>query len=273
MNYSSIGFIGSGNMGGALARCAARSIERIGSGRILLANRTAKKAEMLANEVGGTVCSNNDIAGNCDLIFIGVKPQFTAEMLDGIAPVLASRADRFILVSMVAGLTTERICELAGGDYPVIRIMPNTACAIGEGVMQYCFRGTTEEETNAFRELMSSAGLIDEIPEKLLDAASSVSGCGPAFLCLALEGMADGGVALGLPRDKALKYAEQTFAGLGKLALETGLHPGVLKDQVTSPGGTTIQGVRALENRGVRAAFMEAVIAAFEKTAELKKNT
>ena len=140
-------------------------------------------------------------------------------------------------------------------------------------MIQFCTSGVTDEETEAFLNLMKDAGEFDAIPEKLIDPASAVSGCGPAYLCLALEGMADGGVSLGLPRDKAIRYAAQTILGLGKLAMETGLHPGVLKDQVTSPGGTTIQGVRVLENYSVRAAFLEAVIASFEKTAELKKNT
>ncbi len=271
MNFNRIGFIGCGSMGGALAKCAAMSMARAGHGELLLANRSAKKAEALATETGGTAVSNEEIARCAELIFIGVKPQFTEEALSPLVPILAARKDRFLLVSMVAGLTMERIRTLAGGSYPVIRIMPNTACAVGAGMMQYSSVDATREELEAFCTLMRPSGTLDELDEKLLDAAASVSGCGPAFLCLVLEGMADGAVSLGLPRDKALKYAAATLEGLGRLSLESGMHPGALKDQVTSPGGTTIQGVRALENFSVRAAFIEAVTAAYDKTQELKK--
>ena len=273
MIYHRVGFIGCGNMGGALASCAAKGIARQGCGTLLLADVDAGKAQALAERTGGEVVSNGELAGKCDLIFLAVKPQFLEDALAGVAPLLLSRTDRFVLVSMVAGVPMARVRELAGGAYPIIRIMPNTAAFVGAGMIQLCADGASAEEVAAFRALMADAGVLDELPERLIDAASAVSGCGPAYLCLALEGMADGGVSLGLPRDKALLYAAQTIAGLGRLAVETGLHPGVLKDQVTSPGGTTIQGVRALENYSTRAAFMEAVIAAYEKTVQLKEET
>ena len=271
--YRRIGFIGCGNMGGALAKCAAKGIARIQSGELLLSDALFEKAEALAEITSGRVCSNETLAEECDFLFLAVKPQMLEDLMQQIAPVLCKRNGRFVLVSMVAGVEISRIRELSGGEFPVIRIMPNTAAAVGAGMIQFCSSGISEEEEEAFLELMRDAGAFDRIPEHLIDAASAVSGCGPAYLCLALEGMADGGVALGLPRDKAIRYAAQTILGLGKLAMETGLHPGILKDQVTSPGGTTIQGVRALENFSVRAAFMEAVIASYEKTEELKKNT
>lgn len=271
--YQRIGFIGCGNMGGALARCAAKGIGRTSCGELFLADAISEKAESLAAAISGTICTNETLAKNCDLLFLAVKPQMLEDLMKEISHCLAERTDRFVMVSMVAGVEMGRIHELAGGEYPVIRIMPNTAAAVGAGMIQFCTSGVTDEETEAFLNLMKDAGEFDAIPEKLIDPASAVSGCGPAYLCLALEGMADGGVSLGLPRDKAIRYAAQTILGLGKLAMETGLHPGVLKDQVTSPGGTTIQGVRVLENYSVRAAFLEAVIASFEKTAELKKNT
>ena len=271
--YQRIGFIGCGNMGGALAKCAAKGIERTGFGKLLLADATPSKAEALAAATNGQVCTNETAAERSDLLFLAVKPQMLEDLMHEISPVLRARTDRFVLVSMVAGVETGRIRELAGKEYPVIRIMPNTAALVGAGMIQYCSFGVTDGETETFLSLMQDAGAFDPIPEKLIDAASAVSGCGPAYLCLALEGMADGGVALGLPREKAIRYAAQTILGLGKLAMETGLHPGILKDQVTSPGGTTIQGVRALENFSVRAAFMEAVIASYEKTQELKDNT
>ncbi len=262
--YQTIGFIGCGNMGGALARAVR------GRGELFLANRSPEKAEALAKEIGGTVCDNETVARTCSLIFLGVKPQMMAGMLAPLRPVLAARKDRFVLCSMAAALTAADIRAMAGGDYPVIRITPNTPVAVGAGVIQVCALGATEEEVAAFCGLLEKAGLVDVVDEHLLDAAACISGCGPAFLCLAMEAMADGGVACGLPRAKALRYAAQTLVGTGLLALETGAHPGAMKDSVCSPGGTTIQGIRALENAGVRAAFFEAVTAAFEKTLALR---
>ena len=263
--FQRIGFIGTGNMGGAIAAAVA------GQGRdILLCNRTPDKARVLADKLHARVGENPQAAGECQLIFLGVKPQMMAGMLGDIAPVLAAREDRFVLVTMAAGLSCQRIRELAGGDYPVIRIMPNTPCAIGVGVVQVCGLGVTEVEFSAFEALMAPAGLIDRVDEKLIDAACAVSGCGPAFAYLFIEALADGGVACGLPRDKALAYAAQMVAGSARMVLDSGKHPGALKDAVCSPGGTTIQGVRALEEGGFRAAAMNAVIAAYEKTLELK---
>ena len=172
---------------------------------------------------------------------------------------------------MAAGLTARRIQELAGGNYPVIRLMPNTPVAVGAGVIQFCGRDTREEELEDFQTLLAPAGLVDQVDEGLIDAACAVSGCGPAFCALLAEALADGAVACGLPRAKAQRYAAQTMEGTARLMRQTGQHPGVMKDAVCSPGGSTIQGVRVLEEKGFRAAAMDAVIAAFEKTQALGK--
>lgn len=265
---ASIGFIGTGNMGSALARAVCKSA---GGEAVLLANRTPAKAQALAQELGCAVGENAQVAKECRLIFLGVKPQMMAGMLAEIAPVLKARTDGFILVTMAAGLPCRKIQELAGGDYPVIRVMPNTPAAIGQGVVQVCALGVEQEQLAEFTALMAPAGLIDPVPESMIDAASAVSGCGPAFVYLFLEALADGGVACGLPRDKAQAYAAQTLVGAAQMVLDSGKHPGALKDAVCSPGGTTIQGVRALEEGGLRAAAMNAVIAAYEKTLSLSK--
>ena len=263
--FRKIGFIGTGNMGGAIATAVA------GQGaELLLANRTPEKAQALAEQLGARVVKNPEAAGESDLLFLGVKPQMMEGMLRDIAPVLRTRETPFVLVTMAAGLTCESIRDMVGGDYPVIRIMPNTPCAIGRGVVQYCSLGVGEEELEEFAALMAPAGLIDRVDEKLMDAASALSGCGPAFAYLFMEALADGAVACGLPRDKALAYAAQMVAGSAEMVLQSGKHPGALKDAVCSPGGTTIQGVRALEEGGFRAAAMNAVIAAYEKTLALK---
>lgn len=266
--FQSIGLIGTGNMGAAVARAASKGAA---GAPIYLANRTPAKAEKLARELNCRTTDNFTVAQQCGLIFLGVKPQLMGRLLSELAPVLAARKDRFVLASMAAGLSTHTIQEMAGGKYPVIRLMPNTPVAVGAGVVQYCGLDTAEEELVEFQRLLAPAGLVDRINEDLSDAASALSGCGPAFCALLIEALADGGVACGLPRDKAQAYTAQMVKGAAKLLLETGLHPGAMKDGVCSPGGTTIQGIRILEEQGFRAASMNAVIAAYEKTLSLGK--
>ena len=263
-----LGFIGTGNMGGALARAARR---KLAGEDLLLANRTEAKAAALAKELGASLSNNRTIAGNADYIFLGVKPQMMGELLAEIGPELGARKDRFVLVTMAAGLSIRDIQDMAGGDYPVLRVMPNTPCSIGEGMILYTpGPGVTEAETDSFLAAMAGAGRFALIPERLMDAGSAVAGCGPAFVDLFVEALADGGVACGLPRAQAQAFAAQMVLGSARLILESGNHPGVLKDAVCSPGGTTIQGVRKLEEAGFRGAVMDAVIAAFEKNGMLK---
>lgn len=260
------GFIGCGNMGAALARAAARTLD---GEQLLLANRTAEKAEALARELGAQAVSNETVAGTADVIFLGVKPQMMGALLQSLSGVLAARKDRFVLVTMAAGLSIARIREMAGSDYPVIRIMPNTPVSVGAGMVLYASEGVGAEALEQFLGTMRAAGRFDQVAESLMDAGSALSGCGPAFVYLFLEALADGAVACGLPRVKAQEYAAQTLLGSARLALESGSHTGALKDAVCSPGGTTIAGVRALERSGFRSAAMEAVIAAYERTKAL----
>lgn len=266
-----IGFIGCGNMGSALAKAAAKS-DMITPEQIFLSNRTSGKAERLSEELGNAnVSFNEEVAEKCRYIFLGVKPQMMEGVLEEIAPVLRHRTDRFVLVTMAAGLTMETIQEMAGGHYPVIRLMPNTPAAIRKGMILYCSMKTHLDEMVTFLHMMKEAGRFDELPENLIDAGSAVAGCGPAFAYMMIEALADGGVACGLPRTKAIEYAAQMLAGSAEMVLKTGEHPGALKDAVCSPAGSTIQGVRALEERGFRSSLFEAVAAAYEKTKELGK--
>ncbi len=260
------GFIGCGNMGGAVARAVCAGA---GEKRVLLANRTAAKAEKLAGELGCYFGSNGDAAG-CRYVFLGVKPYLMEQALTPLKEVFTANP-KLVLVSMAAGLTMERIRELAGGDYPVIRIMPNTPAAVGAGMIQYCCLDVPEDREAEFLNAMRFAGRLDKIEEALIDAASSVSGCGPAWAYQFAEALADGGVACGLPRVKANEYAAQMLLGAAKMLLESGQHPGALKDAVCSPNGATIQGVRVLEEAGFRGAVMDAVIAAYERTKEMAK--
>lgn len=262
-----LGFTGTGNMGGALARAARK---RISGENMLLSNRTAAKARTLAAELDCLAVDNRTVAERADFLFLGVKPQMLAGLLSELAPVLEERQSRCVLVSMAAGISIAECQRMAGGTYPVIRIMPNTPVSIGEGMVLYvCGENVTKEEETTFLEIMAGAGRLRPLPEDLIDAGSAVSGCGPAFVDIFLEALADGGVACGLPRATAIELAAQTAAGAAKLALESGSHPSALKDAVCSPGGTTIQGVRLLEERGFRSAVMDAVIAAFEKSRNL----
>ena len=263
------GFIGTGNMGGALASAAAKTLT---ADRLLLSDGYAPVAQALAEKLGCTAVSVEEVAKQADLIWLGVKPQVMAGMLAGIAPILKGRKAPFVLVSMAAGICIADIRKMAGGDYPVIRIMPNIPVKVGGGVILYdATEDVPQEALEAFRAGMQEAGLVDQLPEKLIDAGSALSGCGPAFVSLFVEALADGAVACGLPRKQAMAYAAQTLMGTAKYLLETGEHPGALKDAVCSPGGSTIAGVRALELGGFRSAATEAVVDAYKKTKELGK--
>lgn len=262
------GFIGTGNMGGALAKAAVKTL----GNAVVLSNKTQEKAEALAAELGCQSAPVSQVAKTCDYIFLGVKPQIMPSLLSQLQSILAQRPDGFVLVSMAAGLTAEKIRTMAGGNYPVIRIMPNTPVAVGEGVILYDHtENVTEEMLSGFCNGMQHSGKLVPLPEKLIDAGSAVSGCGPAFVCMFIEALADGGVACGLPRQQALDLAAQTLLGTAKLMQETAQHPGALKDAVCSPGGSTIAGVAALEQGGFRAAVMNAVQDAFYRTQELGK--
>lgn len=263
------GFIGAGNMGGALAIAACKSVN---ASRIVLADHDRQKAEALAENCNCVAADNATVAGESTYIFLGVKPQVLPELLEEIAPVLAARTDRFVLVTMAAGTSMEAILNGVNGDYPVIRIMPNTPAVIGEGMILYATNEfVLPDEEQAFLSLMSAAGCLDKLDEKLIDAGSAVSGCGPAFAYLFIEALADGGVECGLPRDKALRFAAQTVLGAAEMILCTGKHPGELKDAVCSPGGTTIAGVHALEDGAFRSTAMDAVTSAYNRTKELAK--
>ena len=173
---------------------------------------------------------------------------------------------------MAAGLSLNQLNDMAGNNLAIVRIMPNTPALIGKGMTTYCKNElVTDQQLHNLLEDLSAAGRFDAIDEKLMDAASAAAGCSPAYAYMFIEAMADGAVTCGLPRAKAMEYAAHTLLGTAKLFLETGTHPGALKDAVCSPGGSTIAGVRALEQGGFRAAAMNAVEAAYARTKELGK--
>lgn len=262
------GFIGTGNMGGALARGICR---KISPEKVVVSDKAADKAEKLSRELSCNAADAYVTAESSRFIFLGVKPQMLSSLAEEISPVLKEREDKFVIVSMLAGTDISTISEKLG-DYPIIRIMPNIACLVGQG-MTLCARNdkVSDEDYEFFFSAMEKTGKLDDIDEKLIDAASAVSGCGPAYAFMMIEALADGAVDCGVPRDKAYLYAAKMLEGSAKLMLETGGSPSELKDRVCSPAGTTIEGVRALENGGFRGSVFEAVRAAYERTLELGK--
>ena len=267
-------FIGTGNMGGALARAACRAI---GPDEVVLTNRTAGKAQALAQELGCAAAPDNDRAvEQAQYIFLCVKPQMMQGVLEQLAPTLRrchEAGQEKVLVSVAAGLRLadlSRFAQGAGYSPLVLRLMPNTCVGVGQGVTALCApEGAGEEALAQVERILSQSGLVTRIPEGQMDAFSALAGCGPAFACLLLEGLADGGVLAGLPRALAMEYAFRMVLGTCAMALERGKHPGVLKDEVCSPGGSTIAGVAALERAGFRAAAMDAVLAAWRRSGEL----
>jgi len=262
-----LGFIGAGNMGGALLDACAKKIP---GGEIIVTDPDCAKTAHFRDAYGCAEGSAEETAVSAAYIFIGVKPQMAPDAFRQIRPALAERKTPPVLVSMMAGITTERIRELAGIECPVIRIMPNVAAAVGEAMILAAALEASEDQVNEFCDFMSEAGVLDFIPEKLIDAGTAVQGCGPAFVCMFVEAMADGAVKCGVPRKKAYEYAIQTLRGTAALLEATGKHPAEVKDMVTSPAGSTIEGVAALEENGFRHAVMEAVVKAYQRNVGLK---
>ncbi len=259
---TTFGMIGTGQMGGALAKalCA-----KVGGGQVFLSDCALEKAQALAARLGA-VATDNATAAGCTYVVLAVKPQHMEALLASLRPILEARQDRFVLVSIAAGLEIATLQQMAGAPYPLLRIMPNTPVSIGAGMCLYAKSPElTQAEAEEFLSACSCAGSFDEISESLMNVGTSLTSCSPAFVSMFLEAMADGGVACGLPRAKALEYAARAIAGTAQLYLAERKHPGEMKDAVCSPGGSTIAGVRALEQAGFRAAVMDAVEATCNK--------
>ena len=258
------GFIGAGNMGGALATAAAKAV---GGACLLIADADTAKAQALAAQIGAATADNATVAAQCDYIFLGVKPQMMQDMLTDLKPHLNGNA---VLITMAAGLTTDRIRSWAG-DCPVIRIMPNTPVAVGEGMTLYTATpDVTVPQLEGFVQMMAQSGKLCELPESLIDSGCAVSGCGPAFVYLFIEALTAGGVEKGLSREQSLQLAAQTVLGAAQMVLETGRDPIPLKDAVCSPGGATLQGVAVLERDDLKGIVTAAIDAAYKRTLELK---
>lgn len=258
------GFIGCGNMGGAIAKALCRQ-----TADIMVAD-PSPNAKALAENLGAVYTDNETLVSTCDRVFLAVKPHLMKGMLAPLQPILAEK--RPLLITMAAGLEIAQIQSFVGCEIPIIRIMPNTPVAIGKGMIQYCRNNLVSDEVlSDWLTDMQYCGRLDQLEERLIDAASALSGSGPAYMYMFIEALADGAVACGIPRAKAMEYAAATMAGAAEMVLTSGQHPGALKDAVCSPGGSTICGVRALEQHGFRGAAMDCVMAGFLKNKELGK--
>ena len=268
INLNKIAFIG----GGAMAKAIIKGI--IGGGlvapeQIMVGEPTEAHAAALHADYGvKTTTDNKEAVRDADLVIFAVKPQVAPVAL---TPDLIAcfKEDAWVL-SIMGSVTLEQLHAYAPG-FPVVRTMPNTPLACGAGMTAICCdTKVTSEMKEAAGAIFSSCGEIEYVDEKALDAITAISGCGPGYFFVIIDALADAGVRAGLPRALAIKLAAQTMAGSGKLCIESGLHPAQLRDQVTSPGGTTIAGIHALENHGVRGAFYDAVQAVLERNKELQ---
>ncbi|MBE6633846.1 MAG: pyrroline-5-carboxylate reductase [Ruminococcaceae bacterium] len=269
MSRFKFGFLGCGNMGGALAMAASKVFS---ADQLAVCDTDPAKTALFVERKLATAVELSTLVAESDFLFLGVKPQALERVIESIRPMLEAKKEAVTLVSMAAGVEIFKLERWLEGDYPIIRIMPNTPVSVGQGMILYNGNEkVTESQYAAFLEGLSHAGRLDRLPEHLIDAAGSLSGCGPAFVYLFAEALADGGVTCGLPRERAMLYAAQTLLGAAEMLLQSGKHPGELKDAVCSPGGTTIAGVHALEKGGLRGAAMDAVIEAYNRTKQLTK--
>jgi len=255
-------------MGSALVHGAIKA-GAVASSEVTGCDPVAAAVEAFVSSTGSTSAKDaSELAASCDTILLATKP------LDALAALKlaaeGANGQPRLVISIVAGMTLTTLQDAVPDHFRIIRTMPNTPALVGEGASAFC-RGhsATEEDASIVRKLLGAVGLAVEVPERLMDAVTGLSGSGPAYVYLMIEAMADGGVKQGLARADALKLAAQTFLGSAKMVIETGTHPAVLKDMVTSPGGTTIAGLAELERHALRSALIDAVTAATSRATEL----
>ena len=254
------GFIGAGNMGSALSRA-------LGGKIVAVSNRTPEKAEALAKEIGATATTNADLTQNSKYLMLGVKPQVLPTLIDEIREQLNLDV---IFVTMAAGVKIATLSKYLGFDAKIIRIMPNTPVAIGEGVILASKNdNVSEDEFNTFISDFDNAGLVVPVDEALIDAGSVVMGCGPAYIYMYIDALAKAGEGLGLSYDLASKLATATAIGSAKLASVSNETLESLRIKVCSPGGSTIEGVHVLEDQGLDNLVSDALSAAYKRTKEL----
>lgn len=260
-----IGIIGCGNMGGAILYGALKSGVLPKENAYVYDIDPAMMEKARGFEVN-LAEDDEDVCKKADIILLAVKPQNAKDALSMCKKALDGKA----MMSIVAGVTVERLRDMIDGAPRILRLLPNTPAMVSEGAFAICSDNDfTEEELEIAKSIYSAIGIIEMVPEHLIDAACALNGGGPAFVAMFIEAMADGGVKQGLPRKTAYRLAAQTALGTAKMILTKELHPGEIKDMVTSPGGTTIEGCEALEKGGMRGAVIDCINKAAEKSKSL----
>lgn len=260
-----ISCIGTGAMGGAIMRAICKKYD---VKNIKVTDKNVELGKAFANETGATFVSTNKEVLDSDYIFLAVKPQFLSDVFAEIAGSIPTNA---VVISMAAGVKLEKL-ENWAPKARFVRMMPNVCAQIGQAMIAITYNENIKaEEAATVKEILSSAGKVEQVPEKLMDCVTAVSGSGPAFVFMFIEALADAAVRCGMPRSQAYTYAAQTVYGSAGMVLENGQHPAVLKDMVCSPAGTTIEGVAALEKNNFRNAVIEAVTAACDRSIALGK--
>ena len=264
---SNIGFLGAGKMATALAKGFVRG-ELVVPREIIASDPHDAARKNFINEIGAkTVAANAEVAKFANVLILATKPDQVSAAL---AEISGAFTKSHLLISIAAGVTLAKLEAALPVGARVIRVMPNTPALVGEAASAFALgKNATAVDGELAKKLLSAVGIAFQVKENLLDAVTGLSGSGPAYVYQFIEALSDGGVAAGLPRDIATKLAAQTVLGGAKMVLETGQHPGALKDQVTSPGGTTIEGLHALEKGKLRATVMSAVRAATDKSKKL----
>ena len=261
-----IGFIGAGNMGGALCLAASQT-----DCTLYVFDPDTAKAAALCERTGAKLTDRDALCATCDLIYLGVKPQMLAAVAAELAPALSARTTPYCLVSMCAGITLDRLGELFP-NAAIIRIMPNTPVAVGQGMILYCYNAlATETQINAFLYAMSYTGKTDLLDEALFDAGTSVSGCGPAFAYLFADALAKGGADCGLSLEQASAYAAQMLLGAAMLLQNDSRTADQLRQAVCSKGGSTIEGVKVMWEHDLEGTVRQAVKASYKRNQELGK--
>jgi pyrroline-5-carboxylate reductase len=262
-----VGFIGGGNMGEALIK-GLLGASLVPAASIHATDVRLERLKELDRQYGIQVSSDNaELVRRSDIVILAVKPQIIDSVLKEIAPAVTRKK---LLISVAAGVSTAKIRGVLHKDARLIRVMPNTPALVLEGVTAIAKADNLEpSDLDTAGEIFSAVGRVVILDETLMDAVTGLSGSGPAYVAVVIESLADGGVRMGLDRITAMTLATQTVLGAAKLLLETGLHPGALKDMVSSPGGTSIAGIAALEEGGIRTTFIKAVERATERSREL----
>jgi pyrroline-5-carboxylate reductase len=262
-----VGFLGAGKMATALASGFVRA-GTVARENVIASDLSASARAGFSESTGGHATGfNPDVARFASVLIVAVKPDQVTDVLRELS---GDVTDQHLIVSIAAGVTVGKMEAALPAGARVVRVMPNTPALVGASASAFSLgRSATGEDAQLVCQLFSAVGIALQVKEPLLDAVTGLSGSGPAYVYMMIEALSDGGVAAGLPRDVATKLAAQTLLGAAKMALETGTHPGALKDMVTSPGGTTIEGVHELEKAGLRAALMNAVRAASDKSRRL----